>query len=363
MPTWALILLWPLMQTLVDPIILSTRWDPGETIKTGLDNLVAAVVCRTLNAPGGPLIAVDSTGQVAELAFSDGRWEVQRTFSTDVQVTAVCVGATRGRGENWDLFLGTASGRIIALSRTMVGWSSQDVAVLKGPILSLQTTRAVSEMRASLFVIDGDSLITEFVIGFEGKWLSGKLPRIEGGATRVCLHYAKNRLRVSAAGAAGVVYRIDVDSTGIWRPQPWAHLAAGPIDMAPSEDPTSRDIALFYSGTDGIFRYLFYGRTADDISRLPVADATYLLIGAGEMRRINEFFAMSGNEFCLFEFEPGLEEWIEVPIAPIRKPVVSVSFGQGRGERDFQFYVASVDGTVAEFVRSSSELPEEENKE
>ncbi|MEW5702367.1 MAG: hypothetical protein AB1792_09080, partial [Candidatus Zixiibacteriota bacterium] len=126
-------------------------------------------------------------------------------------------------------------------------------------------------------------------------------------------------------------------------------------DMASSADPTQRDIVVFYSGADGIFRYLFYGRMEDETSRLPVADGTVHLIGKGDQRRFNEFFAVSGPEFCMFEFNKTAYDWVKEKIIDIPGTVVSTTFGPGRGTTFHRMYVGTVDGTIYEIVREGLE--------
>jgi hypothetical protein len=128
-------------------------------------------------------------------------------------------------------------------------------------------------------------------------------------------------------------------------------MVGGVRSLAQAADPTTRDVAVFYSGTDGLFRYLFQGHTDDAKARVPVADGVTNLIGAGNQRRFNEFFGVSGDEFCMFEFDFEDKAWHKVPFGKIDPPVVSAVFGYGRNEVSAQMYVMCANGKVYEFVR------------
>src|SRR3990170_4606135 len=79
-----------------------------------------------------------------------------------------------------------------------------------------------------------------------------------------------------------------------------------------SAAPSARDIAVFYEGTDGLFRYLFLGFTDDKKARVPIADGITHIVGVGSQRRFNEFFAVSGDEFCMFEYSFEAKGWQKV---------------------------------------------------
>ena len=177
------------------------------------------------------------------------------------------------------------------------------------------------------------------------------MPDIPGGASQVVSHAYGVRLWVAAAGPKGVVYRYDRDSLGVWHGDPWASMAAGVKYLAPSADPSARDIAVFYEGTDGLFRYLFLGFTDDKKARVPIADGITHIVGVGSQRRFNEFFAVSGDEFCMFEYSFEAKAWQKVSFGKIDLPVVDAVFGFGRNEPVASMYVTCANGKVHEFVR------------
>jgi len=350
----ALLLLLPLAQ--VQPIVkeFSTHWHPADTIRTGLDRLVEVVICPSQDTQGGHLLAVDSSGKIAELRYADRKWTVERVFPVGEAVTCATTGAPRPDGV-WTLYVGTKSGRVIEVSRGPVGWTKREIIAVSPPIRNLAATEPDRPGPSQLFVIDGKALVTNLRVATAGSWYSTTLPPTEGGAGKICFDYRRTGLVAVTAGPKGVIYKFLQDSVGQWSGGPWATLSGPVMDMAASADPTARDIVVFYSGQDGIFRYLFYGRMEDEKSRLPIANGTVHLIGKGDQRRFNEFFAMSGREFCMFEYSTKAEDWVKESIASLPGTVVSTTFGPGRGSNYHQMYAAMLDGTVYEIVREGLE--------
>ena len=118
-------------------------------------------------------------------------------------------------------------------------------------------------------------------------------------------------------------------------------------------------IAVFYSGVDGIFRYLRFDFKSDERARVPAAGATTHLVGKGRQRRFNEFFGLNGDQFCMFEFAYSDQSWHREPITQFRSPMVSIDFGPGRGEKLFQMYAATADGQIHELYRGAVVRDEE----
>jgi hypothetical protein len=204
---------------------------------------------------------------------------------------------------------------------------------------------------SQLFVFDGEGSVSNLWVSEAGDWITRAMPDIAGGATEISFNYDGAMLQALVAGPEGVIHKFVQDSTGRWTGGEWASMPAGPMDMAGSADPSMRDMAVFYSGDDGVFRYLFYDYKTDETARIPIAAGVTHLIGKGSQRRFNEFFGMAAEEFCLFEFNFDTRRWDKIPMKRIEEPVVSTIMDYGRGERLAQIYVACVDGTIHEFTR------------
>jgi hypothetical protein len=100
---------------------------------------------------------------------------------------------------------------------------------------------------------------------------------------------------------------------------------------------------------------LFYQTTDDDErARIPVAAGVTHILGKGPQRRFNEFFAMSADEFCLFEFNYDTHKWDRIPMGPVTSPAVSSAFGPGRNEKLHQIYLATIDGKIYEWTRQAT---------
>jgi hypothetical protein len=329
---------------------LSTRWDAVETFESELNRTLAVLVCPS-QAPGaGQLIVTDSSGQIVEVRHGSDGWVSVRNFGVGEEITAACAGAPH-LDRVWHVYVGTKSGRVLELSRASVGWTTKEIKTVEAPVINFQATDPGPTGISQLFVIDGDGRVINLWLTEEDEWVTRLIPEIEGGATEVCFDYSRTGISAILAGDKGVIYKFAQDSTGHWTGEAWTAMPVGPLDMASSADPTMKDIAVFYSGTDGIFRYLFYDFTTDEKARVPIASGTTQIIGKGSQRRFNEFFAMSAGEFCLFEFNFDTQKWDKFPMAKVTSPAVSVAFGPGRGGSLSQIYVASVDGRIYEFVR------------
>lgn len=352
----SLFMFWPVLQ--MPPTApykeLSKYWDPAGTIASGIGPAVGVAICPTRQPGAGHLIAADSAGRLAELRFDGAHWSVVRTFRVDEPVTAICSGAPH-LDRVWRVYVGTRGGRILELNRGNLGWTTVEVAKVPGPIRNMQASDPGIEGISQLFVIDANGQVTNYWLTEEDKWVTRQVPEIQGGATEVCFDYHRSGLRAITAGPSGVIAKFTQDSTGHWTGGPWTTMPAGALDMTASADPTMQDIAVYYSGRDGIFRYLFHGRMDDEPARIAVAGGTTHLIGKGPQRRFNEFFAQSGNEFCLFEFNFTTRDWDKIVLKPIREKVVSSVFGPGRGESLSQVYAMTVDGTIHEFTRRELE--------
>lgn len=135
----------------------------------------------------------------------------------------------------------------------------------------------------------------------------------------------------------------------------WDTMSSPCRELAPSTDPTQKDIYLFYAGRDGHVRYLFSDRRDDVTSRLACAEGAYHLIGKGDQRRFNELFGMVGNEFRLFEYDAGQLQWVGVPIRSVPSTVVSTVFDPARGRTFHTIYVATIDGKIYEIERDRLE--------
>ncbi len=322
---------------------LSTRWHPTVAIETGLNNLAFVAICPTKSDSGGHFFAVDSSGNVAELAFVNRQWKILGRSSVGERVVTGCAAAMRP-DEVWSLIVGTESGKVIEMRRGEMGWGRYEVTTAPRPPRVIRASEPARPGPSQLFVIDGNGATANWYVGASGRWNKKLLPAVEGGTTHVCFDYSSGGMRAITAGPKGVISRFVQDSMGEWSGGPWDTMSAGCLDMAASADPSMKDICVFYSGKDGHLRYLFSGRMDDVTSRLANAAGAYHLIGKGDQRRFNEFFGMSGNEFCLFEYDSGQLEWIKVPVRSIPSPVVSTVFGPARGATWHTIYVGSVDG-------------------
>jgi hypothetical protein len=353
----AIALFWPLLQLApqsaprVAPYVeLSKRWDPAGVFETGLSRTAAVVVCPTVIEGAGSVIVADSAGQIVEMRFEPDGWTKVRTFAIGEPLTGVCAGAPH-LDRIWRVYIGTKSGRVLELSRTSMGWSTNEVRTVVAPVTNIQASDPGPNGISQLFVIDGDGRTLNLWLTEADVWVTRLLPEIDGGATEVCFDIDKSGLTSILASPSGTIYKFRQDSTGNWGGGPWTTMPAGPLDMVSSADPTGRDIAVYYSGSDGVFRYLFYDYKEDEKARVGIADATTNLIGKGSQRRFNEFFGINGGNFYLFEFNFATREWDRIPIEGIPATVVSVVFGPGRGAAMHQIYVARIDGKIHEYVR------------
>lgn len=355
----ALALFWPLLQlapqgrsTLPRSAYkeLSTRWDSAGAIETGLSNTAFVSVCPSDLPDAGQLIVADSAGQLVEMRYGPDGWTKVRSFSVGEPITAGCAGAPH-LDRKWRMYVGTQSGKIIEFTRGNLGWTNVEIQTLVPPVKEIVATNPGSKSISQLFLIDGDGRVLNMWLTETDKWILRLVPEVDGGASRICYDISSQGLTAIIAGSKGTVYKFGQDSTGHWNGGPWATMPAGPLDMANSADPSMKDIAVFYSGTDGFFRYLFANHTNDEQARIPIAEAANYLIGKGPERRFNEFFGMSAGDFCMFEFNFATREWDRVPMGKIPSRVVSTAFGPGREEPPQQIFVATIDGAVYEFTR------------
>ncbi len=358
MLTLALAFFWPLLQ-LVAPqgaprkapyTELSTRWDTAGVIETGLSRAAVVMVCPSSEPDAGQLIVADSSGQLVEMRYGLEGWAKVRTFGVGEPITAACAGAPHS-DRKWRVYVGTQSGKILELTRANLGWTTKEVRTVVGPVREIVATDPGQFGVSQIFAIDGDGRVLNLWLTEADEWVTRLVPEIDGGATEVCYNVGNEGLIAIIAGPKGTIYKFNQDSTGSWAGGPWTTMPAGPLDMASSADPTKKDIAVFYSGDDGFFRYLFYGYTDDTKARIPIAEAANHLIGKGTQRRFNEFFAMSAGDFCLFEFNFTTRQWDRIPMEKIPATVVSTTFGPGRGGSLSQVYVATINGNVREYVR------------
>jgi len=357
----AFLFFWPILQGTPVYTELSKFWNRGETIETGLAHPIGAVVCPSPDSSAGWLVAADSSGKMMELRYDGVRWSVVRTFPAGAPLVTLCSGAAYPDME-FRLYAGTKAGQVLEISRGTIGWSKREIVQLPGPIKAVVATDAAAGGVVSrIFAIDGDGKVAYLLpppgdkaspsAPGSGRWSAQFLPEMPGGASQLATNMYKASSWVVAAGPTGLVYRYIQDSLGQWSSAAWTKMAAGAKCMAPSADPSMRDVAVYYSGTDGLFRYLFYGYTDDMKARVPVADGITNLIGAGNQRRFNEFFGVTGDEFSMFEFDFEDKAWHKVPIGKIDPPAVSATFGYGRNEPIGQMYVTCANGKVYEFVR------------
>ncbi|MEW5875969.1 MAG: hypothetical protein AB1752_12410 [Candidatus Zixiibacteriota bacterium] len=360
----SLALFWPLLQA-TPPVApykaLSKFWDPAGTVASGVSPVVAVATCPASQPDAGSLIVADSTGRVAELKHTGNGWTTVRTMRVDEPISALCTAAPH-MDRVWRVYIGTKSGRVLELSRGELGWITVEIAKVTGPVMNMQGTDPGLAGVSQVFAVDAKGSVTNLWLTETDKWVTRPLPDVPGGTSEVCFDYGRDGVVAITSGSSGVIHKWLQDSTGHWKGTPWATMPAGALDMAASADPTMKDIAVYYSGQDGLFRYLFFGRTTDEDARIPVAGGSTLVIGKGPQRRFNEFFAMSGEDFCLFEFNFSSREWDKVILKTIPSKVVSTAFGPGRGEQMSQVYAVSVDGTVYEFTRRDEEAEGESRK-
>ncbi|MBI5868455.1 MAG: hypothetical protein HZB43_09235 [candidate division Zixibacteria bacterium] len=344
----ALFLFWPILQGAPPQqyIELSKFWKEASVIETGMTRPLAVITCPSKDSVSdGWLIAADSSGKLAEY-FSDGNsWTARRSFTAGTPLLCICAAAPKP-DMDFHLYGGTKTGQIIEVSRGVMGWSKHEIMQLPGPIKTIFATEAGGGgIPSVLFVIDGNGKIYQLIppdLTFTD---------VPGGASLIVAHHYGQRLWAAAAGAKGDIYRYVRDSLGIWHTDPWAKMAAGPKYFAAAIDPSLRDIAVYYAGNDGLFRFLFLGYTEDKKARVPVADGASNILGGGTQRRFNEFFGISNNEFCMFEFNFDDKAWHKVPIDKIEPPVVSTNFGFGVNDRVAQMYVMGANGKIHQFVR------------
>lgn len=336
-------------------IQLSTRWHPTVAIETGLSKLAFVAITRTPDDSGGNFFAVDSSGSIAELVYENREWKVRDRFTAGEPVVTGCAAAMRS-DQVWSLIVGTAFGKVMELRRGDMGWGRHEIATVTAPLRAIRATEPGLPGPSQVVVIDGQGEVTNWYVGVSGRWHSKSLPNTAGGATHVCFDQSNLALTAVTAGQRGIIHKFVQDSMGDWSGAAWDTMSSGCADLAASVDPTKKDICIYYSGKDGHLRYLFAGRQDDVTSRLKCAEGAYQLIGKGDQRRFNEFFGMVGDEFCLFEYDPGLLEWIKVPIRAIPAKVVSTTFGPARGVTAWHtMYAATVDGKIYEFERDGLE--------
>jgi hypothetical protein len=232
-----------------------------------------------------------------------------------------------------------------------MGWLRKPVKEVPPPVSNLVASDPGDASISQLFVFDGNGSVSNLWVSEAGDWITRAIPDIDGGATEISFAYDGPVMQALVAGPKGVLYKFEQDSTGRWQGGEWASMPAGPLDMAGSADPSMTDMAVFYSGNDGVFRYIFYEYKTDEKARVPIAGGVNHLIGKGPQRRFNEFFGMVADEFCLFEFNFTDRRWDKIPMKTFETPVVSTVMDFGRGARLAQIYVACVDGTIHEFTR------------
>lgn len=344
----------PILQAAPTGRPLSTRWHPTVAIETGLTNLAFIDICPSMTMSAARIMAADSAGNIVEMAFVDRKWTIVGRATVGEPIVSGCAAAMRP-DEVWSLIIGTKAGNVYEMRRSELGWGRHEVTTLPGPLRTVAATEPARPGPSQVFVIDANGEVTNWYVGASGRWNRKTVPPTDGGATHICFDYSKAGLQAITAGPKGLIYRFIQDTMGDWSGDIWNRMSAGCLDLAASADPSMQDICLFYSGTDGHLRYLFSGRMDDVTSRLESAQGAYHLIGKGDQRRFNEFFGMSGSEFCLFEYESGLLDWAKIPIRDIPSPVVSTVFGLARGGTWHTMYAATVDGKIYEFERDGLE--------
>jgi len=361
--TLALALFWPLLQMgggmkQIPPNTpkapykeISSRWDAPGVIETGLSKIAFVCVCPSDAPDAGQLIVADSTGQLVEMRYGDDSgWTKVRSFGVGQPITAACAGAPH-LDRQWRMYVGTRSGKIIELTRGDLGWTTAEVREIIGPVKQIIATAPGNVWVSQLFAIDADGRVVNLWLSADDQWVTRLIPEVDGGAAEVCFDIDGNGVIAIVGGANGSIYKFLQDSTGHWDGDVWAKMPTGPLDMASSADPTHADIAVYYSGNDGIFRYLFKGTTNDEKARIPIAGAVTNLIGKGDQRRFNEFYGVSAGDFCNFEFNYTTRQWDRIAMAHMPTRVVSTTFGPGREEPLHQIFVATADGKIYEFTR------------
>ncbi len=354
MLAWLLAFTLPILQAQPTTRTLSTRWHPMPPIQTGLPKLAVLAICPSSDDSDGHFFAIDSSGKVIELGFVNREWKTLDSTSVGESVIAGCAAAVRP-DEIWSIIVGTKSGKIIELKRGTMGWGRHEVTTVPVPIRGIKASEPGRPGPSQLLIIDGEGEITNWYVGASGRWNTKHLPSVEGGHTHVCIDYPREGLCAITAGPKGVIHKFIQDSLGNWDGQLWNTLSSGCRDMAASADPSMKDICFFYAGEDGHLRYMFDGRKDDVTSRLDCAKDAIHLIGKGDQRRFNEFFGMVGNQFCLFEYDPGQLAWVKVPMGTIPSTVAATIFGPARGATWHTMYVGTVDGRIYEFERDGLE--------
>ncbi len=336
---------------------LNPRWEyAGIVMETPLDSPVGAVACPGEDIEGNLLVAVDSTGTVTELHYVEDAWETARTFAIGHAVSCMCAGAPQ-HDRKWRVYVGSSDGQITEVTRTSLGWTTNPVVTLDDPVVALHATHPGVKGVSQLFAIDNAGHATNLWMGMNQEWQARPIPDIDGGITDLVYSVERTGLRIIVAGPSGSLYQYAQDTMGFWSGDEWASMAGGVLDMAASADPTMKDMAVYYSGDDGHFRYLFYDHTSDEASRVPVAGGVNHLIGKQSELRYNEFMGLSRDEYCQFEFDFTTRQWQRIPLHRVGQDVVGVNFGRARPGHRRQFYVTTADGLVHEFVRQK--MPEE----
>ncbi|MBD3298567.1 MAG: hypothetical protein GF341_07935 [candidate division Zixibacteria bacterium] len=336
---------------------LNPRWEyAGVVLESSLGSLAGVVACPGETVDENLLVAVDSSGTVTELRYVGDAWETVRTFAIGHPVCCVSAGAPQ-HDRKWRVYVGSLDGQVTELTRTKLGWTTNPVVTLDHPVLAIHTTNPGKKGISQLFVIDKAGHATNLWIGMNQDWQTRPIPDIDGGITDLVYSMERTGLNIIVAGPSGTLHQLVQDTMGFWSGDEWAAMAGGVLDMAASADPTMKDMAVYYSGDDGHFRYLFFDHKSDEASRVPVAGGASHLIGKQSSLRYNEFMGLSRDEYCQFEFNFTTREWDRVPLYRVGQDLVSVHFGQARPGHPYQFYVVTADGLIHEFVRQ--EMPEE----
>ncbi|GAB4316264.1 MAG: hypothetical protein Kow0074_04240 [Candidatus Zixiibacteriota bacterium] len=330
---------------------LNPRWEHAGVI-TGspTGDLVGAVPCPGEDTTDNCLVSVDSAGTAVEFRFADGAWHQERTFSIGHPVTAVCAGAPQ-HDRRWRVYVGSSNGQVTELTRNDLGWTTKPVITLDQPIAAIYASHPGAMSVSQMFVIDGGGHATNLWIGNNQDWVRRPIPDIKGGITDLITSPDRSGLRILVAGPSGELHKFVQDTMGYWSGGLWTTMPDGVLDMAASADPTMKDIAVYFSGRDGHFRYLFYDHKTDDVARVPVAAGVSHLIGKQDEFRYNEFMGLLNGEYCQFEFSFTDRQWNRIPMHRVGNDVVSATFGKARPGRRNQFYVTTARGEIHEFVR------------
>lgn len=361
--------MWPLLLNQGAPsslpsvpyVELSSRWDNAPIIETGLTHLLAVAVCPGSDSTASHLVAIDSTGEIAEFEFDGTSWHKSRGFSMHQPITAACAGMPE-HDRIWRLYLGTRSGHVVELTRGDLGWTANEFYQVQGPVAAIYANKPGYYGVSQMFVIDAKGHVTNLWIAVDGKtWIPRDMPDLPGRTVNLCFDYGRLGVQTVAADDAGHIYKFTQDSLGYWTGTEWANLPAGPLDMAPSADPSGKDVAVYYSGADGVFRYLFENHKTDDVSRIPIAAGTTHMLGKDDQLRFNEFFGLDGVEYCLFEFNFETRVWDRIPMKKISEPITSVTFGPARDGHLCQIFVGTANGQIHEFVRQKLKTDSEDN--